>query len=84
VKAKNVVLTDLAGVNQLGGCRRRRALMVGTKSLIFRAFDVARHMQRCQRFSEIREGVMKTFLIGLVIAIVFLATYFVSSMQRVW
>jgi len=27
---------------------------------------------------------MKTFMIGLVIAIVFLATYFVSTMQRVW
>jgi hypothetical protein len=28
--------------------------------------------------------VMKTLVIGLVITIVFLATYWVSAMQRIW
>jgi hypothetical protein len=31
-----------------------------------------------------REVFMRTLVIGVVIAIVFLATYFVSTMQRVW
>jgi hypothetical protein len=31
-----------------------------------------------------RGGCMKTLVIGLVITIVFLATYFVSTMERVW
>jgi hypothetical protein len=30
------------------------------------------------------EVFMRTLVIGVVIAIVFLATYFVSTMQRVW
>jgi hypothetical protein len=37
-----------------------------------------------RRHGHKREAFMKTLVIGLVITIVFLATYFVSTMQRVW
>lgn len=33
---------------------------------------------------RLREAFMRTLVIGVVIAIVFLATYFVSNMQRIW
>jgi len=37
-----------------------------------------------QRLFGIGRSRMKTLVIGMVIAVVFLATYFVSTMQQVW
>jgi hypothetical protein len=34
--------------------------------------------------SRKKEAAMKTLVIGLVIAIVYLATHFVTTMQRIW
>ena len=36
------------------------------------------------RLERETEAFMRTLVIGVVIAIVFLASYFVSTMQRVW
>ena len=51
---------------------------------IFRVFTIGiRAAWRCLVFKR-EVSSMRTLVIGLVIAIVFLATYFVSNMDRIW
>lgn len=56
---------------------------ISWKSLVLLAFGLAEQMP-VGPWLRVREVFMRTLVIGVVIAIVFLATYFVSNMQRIW
>src|SRR5262249_35795208 len=76
------------GSNQLVGLRphqvERRRLHRTESGRTKRNCCLAQQVLREPRNHLLREVSMKTLVIGLVITIVYLATYLVSTMERVW